>query len=59
MSDAWIEDHPDDPAGGFAAEEHQPECAESPDGQHHFTLDLEYDPFVETLTCEYCGDPKP
>jgi hypothetical protein len=34
-------------------------CAESPDGEHSFQPDLEYDPTGGTINCEYCGEGSP
>lgn len=35
------------------------ECDESPDGQHDFKPDLEYDSTGETINCMHCGETKP
>jgi hypothetical protein len=34
-------------------------CPDSPDGQHHFTPDLEYDSANPPVNCEFCGEPEP
>jgi len=34
-------------------------CKESPDGEHNFTPDIEYDITGKTVNCEYCGEPEP
>lgn len=35
------------------------ECDESPNGNHSYTADLEYDPTGNTENCEWCGELKP
>jgi hypothetical protein len=39
----------------YRKERRPPGCPDSPDGKHHFTLDLEYDSSGETRNCEFCG----
>jgi hypothetical protein len=35
------------------------ECPDSPDGEHLFTIDYEYDPDGLTINCVYCGEEQP
>lgn len=36
-----------------------PPCSTSPDGEHAFTPDVEYDASGDTINCEYCGAEDP
>jgi hypothetical protein len=39
-----------------AVDEGHFDCADSPDGRHSFTPDIEYDPYDPPINCEHCGE---
>lgn len=35
------------------------QCPDSPNGQHDFAPDYEYDSSGRTINCQHCGEPEP